>query len=154
MTSRERRVDSNHRPFNCLFNSLCGPTLKKNQSLHYWPFVTGIHRWPVNSPHKGPVTRKSFHLMTSAWIFIVLIRWFMTWKSAWSACLFLYNATVGNGSCLSFSLIISRIERTLYHFIFGITYKKGLVKFARYHFEVVAALLFYFTLDETPNEKG
>ena len=24
----------------------------------YWPFVRGIHRWPVNSPHKWPVTRK------------------------------------------------------------------------------------------------
>ena len=23
-------------------------------------FVMGIHRWPVNSPHKGPVTRKMF----------------------------------------------------------------------------------------------
>ena len=23
----------------------------------YWPFVRGIHRWPVNSPRKGPVTR-------------------------------------------------------------------------------------------------
>ena len=23
----------------------------------YWPFVRGIHRTPVNSPHKGPVTR-------------------------------------------------------------------------------------------------
>ena len=23
----------------------------------YWPFVWGIHRRPVNSPHKGPVTR-------------------------------------------------------------------------------------------------
>ena len=23
-------------------------------------FVLGIHRWPVNSPHKGPVTRKMF----------------------------------------------------------------------------------------------
>ena len=21
--------------------------------LRYWPFVRGIHRWPVNSPHKG-----------------------------------------------------------------------------------------------------
>ena len=29
-------------------------------------FVRGIHRWPVNSPHKGPVTRKCFHLMTSS----------------------------------------------------------------------------------------
>ena len=28
--------------------------------------VKGIHRWPVKSPHKVPVTRKSFHLMTSS----------------------------------------------------------------------------------------
>ena len=26
----------------------------------------GIHRSPVNSSHKGPVTRKNFHLMTSS----------------------------------------------------------------------------------------
>ena len=26
----------------------------------YWPFVRGIYRRPVNSPHKGPVTRKMF----------------------------------------------------------------------------------------------
>ena len=24
---------------------------------HYWPFVGRIHRWPVDSPNKGPVTR-------------------------------------------------------------------------------------------------
>ena len=23
-------------------------------------FVRGIHQWPMNSPHKGPVTRKMF----------------------------------------------------------------------------------------------
>ena len=28
-------------------------------------FVRGIHQCPVNSPHKWPVTRKCFHLMTS-----------------------------------------------------------------------------------------
>ena len=30
--------------------------------------VRGIHRWPVNSPHKWPVTGKGFHLMTSSCI--------------------------------------------------------------------------------------
>ena len=30
-------------------------------------FVQGIHRWPVNSLHKGPVTRKMFPFMTSSW---------------------------------------------------------------------------------------
>ena len=33
---------------------------RKHQSPCYWPFVRGIHHTPVNSPHKGPVTRKSF----------------------------------------------------------------------------------------------
>ena len=27
----------------------------------------GIHQSPVDSPHRGPVTRKCFHLMTSSW---------------------------------------------------------------------------------------
>ena len=62
-----RPVVSNHWSFCCLFGSLCIPTSKKHQSLHYWSFVRGIHRWPVNSPHKGPVSRKkSFYLMTSS----------------------------------------------------------------------------------------
>ena len=30
--------------------------------------VRGIHRGPVDFPHKGPVTWKIFHLMTSSWI--------------------------------------------------------------------------------------
>ena len=30
----------------------------------------GIHRWPVNSPHKGTATRKCFHLMTSPWSYV------------------------------------------------------------------------------------
>ena len=32
----------------------------KPQSSAPLAFVRGIHRWPVNSPHKGPVTRKMF----------------------------------------------------------------------------------------------
>ena len=31
---------------------------KNNQSSASLAFVWGIHRWPVNSPHKWPVTRK------------------------------------------------------------------------------------------------
>ena len=33
---------------------------RKHQSSASLAFVRGIHRWPVNSPHKGPVTRKLF----------------------------------------------------------------------------------------------
>ena len=39
---------------------------RKHQSSASLAFVRGIHRGPVNSPHKGPVTRKCFHLMTSS----------------------------------------------------------------------------------------
>ena len=33
---------------------------KKHQRSASLAFVWGIHQWPVNSPHKGPVTRKIF----------------------------------------------------------------------------------------------
>ena len=33
---------------------------RKHQSSASLAFVRGIHRWPVNSPHKEPVTRKMF----------------------------------------------------------------------------------------------
>ena len=35
---------------------------RKHLSPRYQPFVRGIHRWSVDSPHKGPVTRKAFPL--------------------------------------------------------------------------------------------
>ena len=35
-----------------------GGVQSKHQSFASLAFVRGIHRWPVNSPHKRPVTRK------------------------------------------------------------------------------------------------
>ena len=37
-----------------------GADQRKHQSSTSLTFVRGIHRWPVNSPHKGPVTQKMF----------------------------------------------------------------------------------------------
>ena len=37
----------------------CGDQ-RKHQSSASLAFVRRIHRWPVNSPHRGPVTRKMF----------------------------------------------------------------------------------------------
>ena len=37
-----------------------GADQRKQQSSVSLAFARGIHRWPVNSPHKGPVTRKMF----------------------------------------------------------------------------------------------
>ena len=42
--------------------------------------MRGIYRWLVNSPHKGPVTRKCFHLMTSSWL---SHRWRLQWAWVW-----------------------------------------------------------------------
>ena len=37
-----------------------GADQRKHQSSASLAFVRGIHRGPVNSPYKGPVTRKMF----------------------------------------------------------------------------------------------
>ena len=34
----------------------------------YWPFVRGIHRWPVNTPHKGQWRGALIFCLMSAWI--------------------------------------------------------------------------------------
>ena len=34
----------------------------------YWPFVRGIHRWPVNSPHKGQWCTTLMYSFICAWI--------------------------------------------------------------------------------------
>ena len=51
---------SNHQPHGCLLNRLFRRKSKKTSKLR----VTGLCVWnspgPVNSPHKGPVTRKMF----------------------------------------------------------------------------------------------
>ena len=37
-----------------------GADQRKHQSPASLAFMRGVHRWPVNSPHKGQVTRKMF----------------------------------------------------------------------------------------------
>ena len=51
---------SNHQPHDCLLNRLFRRRSKKTTNSASLAFVRGIHRGPVNSPHKWPVTRKMF----------------------------------------------------------------------------------------------
>ena len=37
-----------------------GDQLRNIKGLRYWTIAMWIHRWPVDSPHKGPVIRKAF----------------------------------------------------------------------------------------------
>ena len=51
---------SNHQPTIVYSRFYSGAIQSKHQSSASLAFVRGIHRWPVDSPHKGPVTRKMF----------------------------------------------------------------------------------------------
>ena len=51
-----------------VYSTVCsGTDQRKHQSSVSLAFVRGIHRWPVNSPHKSQKRGKCFHLMTSSW---------------------------------------------------------------------------------------
>ena len=44
-----------------VYSTICsGTDQRQHQSSASLAFVRGIHRWPVNAPHKGPVTRNIF----------------------------------------------------------------------------------------------
>ena len=57
-----------------------GADQRKHQSSASLTFVREIHRGPVNSPHKGPVTRKMFPfddvIMVSCILLIGYVNWF------------------------------------------------------------------------------
>ena len=57
---------SNHQPHGCLLNRLFRHRSKKTSKLRVTDLCVGNSPGPVNSPHKGPVTRKCFNLMTSS----------------------------------------------------------------------------------------
>ena len=57
----ERDGVSYHQPHDCLLHRLLKPQIKENtKAPRHWYLVRGIPRSPVNSPHKGPATRKMF----------------------------------------------------------------------------------------------
>ena len=66
-----------------------GADQRKHQSSVSLAFVRGIHRWPVNSPHKWPVTQKMFPfddviMATSLIGFRYLFhKWFSYWHAMW-----------------------------------------------------------------------
>ena len=51
---------SNHQPHGCLLNRLFGRRSKKTSKFSVTGLCAGNSPGPVNSPHKGPVTREMF----------------------------------------------------------------------------------------------
>ena len=58
-----------------------GADQRKYQSSASLAFVGGIHRWPVNSPHKWPVTRKMFPFDD-----VIMITYFQNMHALWYIC--------------------------------------------------------------------
>ena len=57
----ERHGVLNRQHLDCLLSRLIRRTTNQITKLSFTGFVwRGIHRWPVDSPNKGPVTRKMF----------------------------------------------------------------------------------------------
>ena len=56
----ERDGVSNHRRLDCLPSRLFMRRSKKISKLRVSGLCDGNHRWPMDSPHKGPVKRKMF----------------------------------------------------------------------------------------------
>ena len=57
---------------------------RKHQSSAILAFVRGIHRRPVNSPHKGPVTRKMFPFDDVIMLWIKIINWLFSDLGQWN----------------------------------------------------------------------
>ena len=55
---------------------------RKHQSFVSLAFVRGIHRWPVNSTHKGPVTQKMFPFDGVIMLWQLSVMTFILWLSA------------------------------------------------------------------------
>ena len=57
-----------------------GADQRKHRSSASLAFVRGIHRWPVNSPHKEPVMRKMFPFDD------VIMKQLHIWKNTYHIC--------------------------------------------------------------------
>ena len=74
-----------HQHIDCLPNRLFRRAWQKHQSLALPALVRGIHQWPVDFPHKGPVTRKisifAQHLESS-----YEMEWLHWMREYWHSC--------------------------------------------------------------------
>ena len=59
-----------------VFSTVCSGADQRKRHSASLTFVRGIHRWPLNSPHKWPVTRKMFPFDDV--FMIVTIQWVMS----------------------------------------------------------------------------
>ena len=98
----------------CLITVCSGANQRTYQNSTSLAFVRGIYRWPVNSPHKGPITRKMFPSMTSSCtrtrkVFFGHVRF--TLSAYLSTATYMYLAQMGTSICMF-------VVRTVLSFLF------------------------------------
>ena len=67
VTSETHPKPKNDQPASAHNLFLHGDVIKWKHFPRYWPFVRGIHRWPVDSPHKGQWRGASMISLVGAW---------------------------------------------------------------------------------------
>ena len=96
--------------------------IKENvKAPRHWPLRGGIHRWPVDSPHKGPVTRKMFPC-DDVIIFWYILRLLFCIKSQW--CREVYTGLASTMNC-----------RRLQHLYTSIIWKNGCLNYRLSNFK-------------------
>ena len=84
-----QRFHSSHIKCNGTVSVLHDHVIKWKRFLHYWPFVRGIHRSPVNSPQKCQWRGALMFSLICAWIngWVNNGWWFETpWRPLWHHC--------------------------------------------------------------------
>ena len=80
-----------------VYSFVCsGADQRKHQSSAPLAFVRGIHRWPANSPHKGPVTRKMFPFddVVMIVVYVIVVRPVAAKLASWQLAVF--NVYINN----------------------------------------------------------
>ena len=90
-----------------------GADQRKHQSSASLAFVRGIHRGPVNSPHKWPETRKMFPFDD-----VIMIIRFTSWQLNLYICIFMYL----------FRIIVHDVRLMCIHFILNILVKDNCLR--------------------------
>ena len=113
--------------------------MKWKHFLHYWPFVRGIHRWPVNSPHKGRGTRSFdvfFDLRLNKWL---SKQWWCWWFETKSRSLWRHRNDCCNIGCPSKTHLKLRSHEISFVHNLSLSYQITL-KFCTEHVSITAVL--------------
>ena len=114
--------------------------IKWKHLSHYWPFVRGIHRSPLNSQHKGQWRRALIFSLICAWI-NGWVWWFQTpSRSLCRHCSEYCKSCWCKTEQLIYSMTIVKCALTHYHNILNVYFP-----FARLHGELGHILQWYIS---------